>query len=438
MDDVRHLETFEASSLGGAPHPNRYIVLKRLSMQSKRDTVLAQDEATRQRVVIKRFMFDKVLSASDLEALHQAAGRLRALSHPALPPYLDSFAINMPTCTGYALVQPYVEGRSLAQYLSAGCTFNEADIQRIMRAVLDVLDYLHQQQPPILHLDIKPSNLLIRETCSEHDLQVYLIDISLDPAHAARMGTAASAGTYGYRPPEHYAEQAVPASDLYSLGALAIALATGKHPADLPQRHLHIQFANAVALSPPFIYWIKQMADPSLKYRVQSVSAARTELDHPQMPPPLRPITLVRLWLNALWRGVVSGIILGSLCGLIGTSLLGLEVGIVSGALVGTLLGVGVGGINSVAIAMVTRMGYMPLINASRYRQVMTGVSVGAGAIATILPLLKLMRIYSDGSELGWVIIAALAAGLGMGMVAQSFAQWYERASHDVHLLEDL
>jgi hypothetical protein len=436
MDNVSHLRAFELSSLGGAPHPNRYVVLKRLSAKNSQDTVLAQDEITRQRVVIKRFLFDDVLSESALDALQQAANRLKALSHPAIPQYLDAFVIDMSTCSGYALVQPYVEGRSLAQYLNAGCTFDEADIQRIMRAVLDVLGYLHQQQPPLLHLDLKPSNLLIRETPSESDFQVYLIDISLTPIQLLT-SRATHTGTYGYRAPEHYAGQAVPASDLYSLGVLAIALATGKHPADLPQRQLRILFANMVTLSQPFIYWIKRMADPSLKYRLQSVRAARAALDHLPMPPPLRPITLMRLWLNALWRSVLGGLILGALCGVVGVLLVAPSLDITVGLATGTALGAGVGVVNSVVLALVTRIGYLPLVNVSRYRPVLAGVSVIAGAIATFLPMLQLIGTNINSSQSGWTAVAALAAGLGMGVVAQQFVQWYERANHDVQLWDD-
>jgi serine/threonine protein kinase len=60
-------------------------------------------------------------------------------------------------------------------------------------------------------------------------------------------------GTYGYMPPEQFGERAVAAADLYGLGTTLIYLASGQHPAELPQRNLRVCFENYVNLSPTFL-----------------------------------------------------------------------------------------------------------------------------------------------------------------------------------------
>jgi serine/threonine protein kinase len=86
-------------------------------------------------------------------------------------------------------------------------------------------------------------------------------------------------------PPEQFGGRAVPASDLYSLGATLIYLATGQHPADLPQTDdLQIEFEKAANLSPALINWLKRMTRPSLNRRLASAKEALQALMQPQEP----------------------------------------------------------------------------------------------------------------------------------------------------------
>jgi hypothetical protein len=83
-------------------------------------------------------------------------------------------------------------------------------------------------------------------------------------------------------PPEQFGGRAVPASDLYSLGATLIYLVTGLHPADLPQRDLRIQFEQVVNLSPALSSWLKRMIQPSLDRRLTSATEALQAIEQPQ------------------------------------------------------------------------------------------------------------------------------------------------------------
>ncbi len=98
------------------------------------------------------------------------------------------------------------------------------NLKQIAKAVLEVLIHLHHRYPPIIHRDIKPSNILLTRRFEYSEGQVYLVDFGSVQAAACERGTITVVGTYGYMPPEQFGGRAVPASDLYGLGATLIAL----------------------------------------------------------------------------------------------------------------------------------------------------------------------------------------------------------------------
>ncbi len=240
---------------------------------------LAHDLSTTppQPVVVKLLAFNE-MQWDDLKLFEREAQVLQQLQHPQIPRYRDAFTIGEPP-NWFGLVQDYIPGKSLKQWLDAGKRLSEKQIRQIAINLLHLLRYLHELNPPILHRDIKPSNLIWGE-----DNFIYLVDFDAAQNRAARDGaTFTVVGTYGYAPLEQFGGRAVPASDLYGLGATLIHLLTGISPADLPQHNLRLQFRDRVQLSPTFASWLERLVEPDVAQRWPSAQTALAAL---QSPPP--------------------------------------------------------------------------------------------------------------------------------------------------------
>ncbi|NHC36354.1 serine/threonine protein kinase [Scytonema millei] len=257
---------------------SRYEIQQQLAKKAGRKTLLGRDLETQQLVVIKLLSFGIDFEWEALKLFEREAETLKALSHPAIPKYLDFFEFDTPYSKGFALVQSYVEGKSLETELKAGRTFSEVEVKQLAKSVLEILLYLHGQKPPVIHRDLKPSNILLGDRIEK----IYLVDFgSVQTLASKEGGTMTVVGTYGYMPPEQFGDRAVPASDLYSLGTTLIYLVTGTHPADLPHKNGHIQFESVASLSPEFTRWLQWMTEPNLDRRLSSAREALAALEQP-------------------------------------------------------------------------------------------------------------------------------------------------------------
>jgi serine/threonine protein kinase len=251
----------------------RYQLERQLGNNGIRQTWLAQDlQATDNApplVVLKLLAFGGAVQWDDLKLFEREAQILKQLNHQFIPKYLDYFCIDERTLW-FGLVQEYIAGESLKEKLQNGTRFTENQTRKIAVEVLKILMYLHELNPGVLHRDIKPSNLIWGE-----DNKIYLVDFGAVQDRAAKEGaTFTVVGTYGYAPMEQFGGRAVPASDLYALGATLIHLLTGIAPADLPQKDLRWQFADKVHTSQVFINWLQKLTEPSPEERFTSARVA--------------------------------------------------------------------------------------------------------------------------------------------------------------------
>jgi serine/threonine protein kinase len=253
----------------------RYQLQKQLGNNAGRQTWLAVDLATqaREQVIVKLLPFSPQLHWDDLKLFEREAQVLKHLNHPCIPKYRDYFsteASNSGELPWFGLVQDYIQGDSLQQLLNKGKRFTQAGVKEIAIQLLEILIYLHQLSPAVLHRDIKPSNIIWGK-----NRQAYLVDFGAVQEKAKAEGaTFTVVGTGGYAPPEQLWGKAVPASDLYALGATLIHLLTGTAPVDLPQRQMRLQFRDQVSLTPSFAHWLESLTHPDPELRFSNPSAA--------------------------------------------------------------------------------------------------------------------------------------------------------------------
>lgn len=262
---------------------NRYHLQHPLSQNPARQTWLARDTSAQIPVVVKLLALGGAVQWEDLKLFEREAKVLEQLNSPRIPKYYDYFSVDDQKLW-FALVQQYIPGISLKQRLEQSQSFSAEQVRQIVRDVLELLQYLHTLNPPLLHRDLKPSNLLWGS-----DEHVYLLDFGGVQVRPPAMGaTFTVVGTYGYTPLEQYGGQAVPASDLYALGATAIHLLTGVAPAELIGEDLRLQFRDRLGsgVEPQFVAWLERITEPSVQKRF---SSAKQALEALKSPPPVSP-----------------------------------------------------------------------------------------------------------------------------------------------------
>ncbi len=144
---------------------------------------------------------------------------LTNLSHKGLPGYSGTYENDSMTIA----VREYVEGDSLDRYATEH-NLSQEEIVDICIQLCDILAYLHHREPPVIHRDIKPQNIIIRP-----DGSVVLIDFDIARLHKQENDTdTVFFGTRSYAPPEQYGfSQTDERTDIYSMGILLRWLLTG-------------------------------------------------------------------------------------------------------------------------------------------------------------------------------------------------------------------
>jgi serine/threonine protein kinase len=205
---------------------NRYRVSKQIGQGGMGAVYVATDERFRSTVAVKQTFFDDPALRQAFEREAQLLNRLR---HTALPRVSDHFTEG----NGQFLVMEFIEGADVSELLhSRGGGLPVSDVLRWADELLDALDYLHTQDPAVIHRDIKPQNLKLTPRN-----QIILLDFGLAKGQSEHTRASEMASVFGYSrnyaPLEQIQGTGTDArSDIYSLAATIYHLITGQAPVD--------------------------------------------------------------------------------------------------------------------------------------------------------------------------------------------------------------
>jgi serine/threonine protein kinase len=217
-------------SLGGG----RYVVRGLLGEGAQGKTYEATDTRSGRTVAIKRFDVRGARSWKDVELAERETRVLASLDHPLVPRYIEHFEEG----GALFLVMEKVEGETLEAIRKREGALPEVEVRRFLACADRALTYLHGRGSPVVHRDVKPSNVVRRP-----DGSYVFVDFGAVSEFLFRRGSSTIVGTMGYMAPEQLQGRALATSDVYAVGATALAALTGAEPETLP----HKDFASTSA-----------------------------------------------------------------------------------------------------------------------------------------------------------------------------------------------
>ena len=208
---------------------NRYRIMSQLGQGGMGMVYMAFDSSLEHVVAVK---LNRNLSSQGTTQFIREARLLANLHHPNLPRVTDYFLIG----DSQFLVMDYIAGDDLGSLIEKQGAFTLDQVLHWSEQLGSALAYMHAQNPPVIHRDIKPQNIKLTP-----DNDVVLVDFGIAKAADASQMTATGAlgFTPGYAPPEQYgAGRTGPYSDQYAFAATLFTLLTGIKPVDSVQRVL--------------------------------------------------------------------------------------------------------------------------------------------------------------------------------------------------------
>ncbi len=208
----------------------QYRVIDLLGQGASGAVYLVTDESTHQ----KLFALKEVMPAVSEErrGFPFDVAALKRLNHPALPRIYRVF--HSDSHDRYFILMDYIEGNNLEvmRQLMPGKRFSLHAAMTLMSPIMDAVSYLHRQHPPLIHADIKPSNIIAPNAGASTPSQL------VDFGGVQNLCTDATAqqGMLNFRAPEQYDGRTSRRTDVYALGAIFYTLLTGAIPSAASDR----------------------------------------------------------------------------------------------------------------------------------------------------------------------------------------------------------
>ena len=202
----------------------RYRLLEARAIGGSAAVWRALDERTGRLVAVKRLHPHLAGDEHAIERLRREATVMGAVEHPNVVPVRDIVV----DADGPAIVMDYIDGRSLAEHLTEDGSLPEPAALRIATEVADGLAAAHAHG--LVHRDVKPANILLGSD-GRARITDFGIATEIDSDGTALTAADGVVGTMRYLAPERLAgEPAVPATDVWGLGAVLYEMLTGGVP----------------------------------------------------------------------------------------------------------------------------------------------------------------------------------------------------------------
>src|SRR5713226_4007864 len=257
----RALDVPVALKQGRADQPLPESVIKEL------DNLLHQKQTTPRASLSQALSDDFPLSGGvNTDRFLREALLLARLSHPAIPTLYDYFFED-----GYwYLVMEYLPGPTLATYMRQYAPLPPLEALNYAMQLCDVLDYLHQQELPVVFRDLKPSNVILSP-----EGRLMLVDFGIARYFKeGQINDTTDFGSPGYASPEQYegSGQTDGRSDLYSLGVILHEMISGQRPVRAGTRAGKLESPRQInpALSPALSGLVTVATRAESMYRFQT------------------------------------------------------------------------------------------------------------------------------------------------------------------------
>jgi hypothetical protein len=160
-----------------------------------------------------------------LTKFEQSAKLLAGLNHPQIVKLHNHFVEEHRAF----LVMEFVPGSTLKDKVEEAGPMSQEAVLAIAGQLIDILQYLHDLEPAVVHRDFTPDNLII-----DGEGRIKLVDfgVAIEGGQQSRSNIV---GKQNYLPPEQVAGKACPQSDIYAMGATLYYLLTGLEPEPLSQ-----------------------------------------------------------------------------------------------------------------------------------------------------------------------------------------------------------
>ena len=233
----------------------RYRRVRLLGSGGMGEVYLMQDIRVNRQVAIKVIRSEGAPypgsdTARDAARLFQREARaIAALEHPNILPLYDFGEETLEGVTLSYMVMPFCPEGTLTGWLQqhgSAPMLSPQDVAHMVEQAAEALQYAHDHH--VIHLDIKPSNFLIRSNKKTPNRPTLLLaDFGVARLSAATSNASqAVRGTPTSMAPEQWSSVPVPATDQYALAVMAYGLLVGRPPflggmEQLMYQHFHVQ-----------------------------------------------------------------------------------------------------------------------------------------------------------------------------------------------------